>query len=237
MTGRVELRMPRALEEPSPVPCLDGRQRGWLVGLFVVYLVLLTWIVLWKLEPPYVGQGGLRHTKLIPFAPTAEDGASEPFEVTANVVLFVPFGLYLGLLAPSWPWWKLAVLFAGSSLALEATQYVLAVGSSDITDVIVNTAGGLVGLGLSVLIGRRIGDRTGAVMIRVCSIGTVLFLLAAGIFIVSPMHCAPIRDVDVPVSSPRVAFRPAHVRSSRMGRLVMYGNARATQPPNAPGRD
>ncbi|RXZ72466.1 VanZ family protein [Agromyces albus] len=177
------------------------RGRGVLVALFVAYLALLTWIVLWKLQVPYVGEGALRHIKLVPFVPTAEDGASDPLEVVANVVLFLPFGVYLGLLAPFWPWWKLAGVVAGSSLALEVTQWLLSVGSCDITDLVVNTAGGLAGLGLLVLTRHRLRHRTGTVMTRVCSIGTVIFLLAAGIFIASPVHYAPMRDVDVRLGS------------------------------------
>jgi hypothetical protein len=38
--------------------------RALLVVLFVVYLVLLAWLVLWKLEVPYVGAGALRVIKL-----------------------------------------------------------------------------------------------------------------------------------------------------------------------------
>ena len=124
--------------------------------LFAVYLVLLAWIVLWKLETPYVGAAALlpRPFKLIPFLPSAEAGGSAPLEVVANILLFVPFGLYLGLLAPSWRTWKLAGVFAGASLALEITQHVLSTGSFDITDVIVNTVGGLAGLGLLALVRR-----------------------------------------------------------------------------------
>jgi glycopeptide antibiotics resistance protein len=182
---------------------VTGVRRGRLVGLFVVYLLLLVWIVLWKLELPYIGESALRHIKLVPFAATAEDGASRPVEVMANLLLFVPFGAYLGLVAPSWRWWKLAGVVAGSSLALEVIQYVLAVGRSDITDVVVNTAGGLAGLGMLVLARRRLQDGTGSVMLQVCSIGTVAVVLAAGVFIASPVRYAPIRDVPIPaVSAP-----------------------------------
>ncbi|WP_448003035.1 VanZ family protein [Agromyces bauzanensis] len=202
MTGRLDFRMPRpASAEPAPLSSPDTRGRGGLVALFVVYLVMLVWIVLWKLEPPHVGDGMLRHIKLVPFAPTAEDGASEPFEVIANVALFVPFGLYLGLLAPLWPWWKIAAVVAGSSLVLEVTQWVLSIGSCDVTDLIVNTAGAVAGLGLLVLARRRLQERTGTVMTRACAIVTVLLLLTAGIFIASPVHYAPARDVDVPVAA------------------------------------
>ena len=201
MTGGAGLRIRRSHEESRILHPSRTGGRGLLVALFVVYLVLLTWVVLWKLQMPYVGEGALRHIKLVPFIPTADDGASEPSEVIANVVLFVPFGVYLGLLAPSLPWWKLAGVIAGSSLAIEVGQWVLRVGSCDITDLVVNTAGGLAGLGLFVLARRRLQDRIGTVMTRVCSIGTVILLLAAGIFIASPVHCAPMRDVHIPVVS------------------------------------
>lgn len=164
--------------------------RVLLVVLFVVYLVLLTWIVLWKLEVPWAGGGALRQVKLVPFAPSAGAGASTSLEVVANTVFFVPFGLYLGLLAPSWQWWKAAGAMAGSTLVLEVAQYVLAVGSSDVTDVVVNTSGGLAGIGLLALARRRLHARTATVMTRVCMIGTGLALLAVGGFVASPVRYA-----------------------------------------------
>ena len=192
----VELGVPPRVVKPS-----RESGHGWLVVLFAVYLVLLAWVVLWKLEVPYVGADALREIKLVPFAPSAGAGASDPFEVVANVVLFVPFGLYLGLLAPSWPWWKAVGAVAGASLVLEVAQYVLAVGISDITDLVVNTAGGLAGIGILAIARRGLLDRTGTVMTRVCSIGTVLSLLAVGIFVGSPLRYTPPRDADVLVVS------------------------------------
>ena len=172
--------------------------------LFAVYLVLLAWVVLWKLETPYVGAAALlpRPIKLIPFLPSAEAGGSAPLEIVANIALFIPFGLYLGLLAPSWRAWKAAGVFAGASLALEITQHVLSTGSFDITDVIVNTAGGLAGLGLLALVRRTFPATTLASITRVCLIGTVVSLLAMGIFIASPLRYAPQHDVIFATPSP-----------------------------------
>jgi glycopeptide antibiotics resistance protein len=186
---------PGALRSTRP-----GR-RGALVALFALYLGMLVWVVLWKLELPHLGDGTLRRLKLVPFAPTDEDGASRPAEVIANLLLFVPFGLYLGVLVPSWRWWQVAGICAGASLALEITQYIAAVGSSDATDVIVNTAGGLAGLALLVVTRHRLEDRTGAIMTRVCAIGTALFLLVAGLFIASPLRHAPPRHAESPMVS------------------------------------
>ena len=173
-----------------------------LVALFAVYLVLLVWVVLWRLELPYVG-GVLREIALVPFA-TGDESAKSPFELVFNFVLFIPFGLYLGLLAPSWRWWKVGIVIAGASLVLEIAQYVLAVGISDITDLLLNTAGGLAGFGLLTLARRRLEDRAVAVMTSVSSIGTVVAVVAVvavGVFLVSPIHYAPPRGGDLPIVS------------------------------------
>jgi glycopeptide antibiotics resistance protein len=184
----------------GPRTSTSGSER-FLPALFAVYLLLLVWIVLWKLEVPWVG-GVQRVVKLVPFVPSAGSGASAPSEVVINLLLFVPFGVYLGLVAPSWPWWKIAVALSGSSLALEVVQYVLAIGSSDITDVVVNTAGGLAGWGLLVASRRRRRGRTGAGMVRICSIGTALALVAAVLVIASPFHDGSPGGVHVPPRSP-----------------------------------
>ena len=168
-----------------------------VVVLFVVYLVLLVWAVVWKLDVPHVGEAALlpRPIKLIPFVPSAEAGGSAPLEIVANFVLFVPFGIYLGLFAPTWPLWKWSGAFVVASFVLETTQHLLSTGSFDTTDIIVNAAGGLAGVGLLALARRRLQVRTAVVMTRVCLIGTVVSLLAIGIFVASPVHYRPERDV------------------------------------------
>ncbi len=175
-----------------------------LVVLFVVYLVLLAWAVVWKLDAPYVGAAALlsRPIKLIPFLPSAEAGGSAPLEILANFVLFVPFGVYGGLLAPTWSWWKWTGVFVGTSFVLETTQHLLSTGSFDTTDIIVNTAGALGGVGLLAIARRRLRARTATVMTRVCLIGTVVSLLAVGTFVASPVHYRPQRDVVVATPAP-----------------------------------
>lgn len=165
--------------------------------MFVTYLVLLTWVVLWKLEIPFVGDGTERQVKLVPFVATARAGASAPVEVLANVMIFVPFGVYLALLAPSTRWWRSAGMIAGASLAFEIVQYLLAVGRTDLTDVVANTAGGVLGLGLVGLGRMRWQDGTRTVMTRVCAAVTVLSVAAVGLFVVSPLHYGPRPSGDV----------------------------------------
>jgi glycopeptide antibiotics resistance protein len=176
-------------------------QRKLVVALFVVYLLLLVWVILWKLTPPSVGIAAFtsRPLKLIPFVPSTGDGASVPLEVLANILLFVPFGVYLRSLAPAWRVWMLAAIFLGSSLILEITQHVVAIGSFDSTDLIANTAGGLVGIGLLALARRRFQSRANVIVARLLLIFMALAIVAATIFIASPLRYVQQPDVIFPL--------------------------------------
>jgi glycopeptide antibiotics resistance protein len=173
-----------------------------LIVAFAVYVLLLVWIVLWKLELPWVG-GVDRVIKLVPFLATAEQGASRPSEVLINLLLFVPFGLFLGLLAPSWSWRRLVGVTALMSVALEATQFLLAIGSTDVTDVVVNTAGALIGFGLVAVARRRLPVGGRGILIRVCVLGTIAALLAVALFVASPVRLRPPHD-------PGIGHAPGH---------------------------
>lgn len=155
-----------------------------LIALFAIYLALLVWIILWKIEVPWVGNGRLRWVVLVPFSP----GVNPPLELLANVLFFVPFGVYLGLLAPRMRWWIALAILAASSAALELAQFALAVGTSDVTDIVTNSTGGLIGLGMVSLARRRLGDRTPPVFARICLVGTIVLAFAVTAFFVSPLH-------------------------------------------------
>lgn len=76
---------------------------------------------------------------------------------------------------------------AGISFLLETMQYVLAIGRSDITDVLTNTVGGLLGLVVYSMIARLLGNRAKtnrlfsvlAVTASVIVIGLLGFILFA----------------------------------------------------------
>lgn len=177
----------------------SSRGRGILLLAFAVYLTLLAWVVLWKLEVPWIGDaaGLARPLKLVPFIPSGDAGASTPIEMLINLVLFVPFGLFLGALAPTWSWWKTGAAALAASLVLETVQHLLSTGSFDTTDLIVNTAGGLVGFAVATGLRARLGERAQSVVARVCVIVTAVAVVAVVAFIASPLHYGPQRDVVV----------------------------------------
>ena len=178
--------------------------RALLMSAFVGYLVLLAWVVLWKLEVPWIGDAAplLRPLKLVPFVPSGDAGASAPIEVLINLVIFVPYGLFIGAVGPTWALWKAAAIFLVTSLILESTQHLISTGTFDTTDLIVNTAGGLIGYGICAALRRRFGSRAPTMLARVCVIVTALALIAVVAFVASPLNYGPQRDV-VQRSSPQ----------------------------------
>ena len=135
--------------------------------------------------------GGTRAVKLVPFVADDGYGVNTVPEMLANLALFVPFGVYVGLLAPRLRWWSVAAVAATLSAGFEALQFVLAVGSSDVTDVVLNTAGAVVGVVVLAIARSRLRERTPTVLVRVCAAGTVLALAAGAVFAAGPLRYGP----------------------------------------------
>lgn len=80
----------------------------------------------------------------------------EAVEFTANIVMFVPFGLFLALSLPRWMWPWTVVLGLAFTLLVEFLQAAfLPERFPTVSDLVANTAGALIGGALSLLGGRR----------------------------------------------------------------------------------
>ncbi|MEV0869271.1 VanZ family protein [Brachybacterium paraconglomeratum] len=75
----------------------------------------------------------------------------EMFAALANVALFVPFFAALAVLVPTW-WWVAAG--AGLSIAVELYQGEIGTREQDLVDILANTAGAALGVGLGLLVCR-----------------------------------------------------------------------------------
>ena len=79
-------------------------------------------------------------------------------EFVAKLVVFVPFGLLAALLWPSrWNWWRMLLLGAATSTFIEVTQLIIPGRVTALSDVIANTAGGVVGAAVAAWVQRRPG--------------------------------------------------------------------------------
>ena len=119
----------------------------------------------------------IRNINLIPFGEMQIVNGKPNFgEVWQNCLIFLPFGLYLGLLNFGKSKKLQILIIAGVSLLLEIMQYVLAVGASDITDLLANTAGGILGILLYNVFSRLFKSKTQTVLNIVALICTIGFM-------------------------------------------------------------
>ncbi|MDQ2753086.1 MAG: VanZ family protein [Bacteroidota bacterium] len=115
--------------------------------LFAIYLIALFWILLFKLGVHFSYMGKIRSINLIPFSePLILNGKTDFGEIILNILIFVPLGLYAGILFKQWSFGKKLFFFFLISLLIEGLQFILRLGASDVTDIITNTLGGIIGL-------------------------------------------------------------------------------------------
>lgn len=147
-----------------------ARRLGWRAALGATLpdttlLVALAAIAALTLGRPLDPQ--VERVNLIPFRDLlwALDGQAQPavavMELVANVLLFVPLGSALAARHPRASTWWVAGVAAAVSLAVEVAQALMNTGRlADITDVLANTTGGVLGAMLWAAIGS--GDRPSA---------------------------------------------------------------------------
>jgi len=115
--------------------------------LVLIYLIALVWILLFKMGVHFTYMENSRSINLIPFyEPLSLNGKLDWGELIMNVVIFVPLGIYTGILFRSWTFGKKLLLFFIISFLIEVLQYIFGIGAFDITDLINNTFGGIIGL-------------------------------------------------------------------------------------------
>jgi glycopeptide antibiotics resistance protein len=147
-------------------------------GLLVLYLAVLIWLVLFKLSfnISKVLNHHHRSLNLIPFAaPSMVDGKINYDEMIYNCLFFVPFGLLLNVNFKKIRFLPKLTLILIFSLTAESIQFIFAIGSTDITDVISNTLGGFLGLKLYDLSNKFVDNIKLDKFI--ISIGAVLFVI------------------------------------------------------------
>jgi glycopeptide antibiotics resistance protein len=146
--------------------------------VFGLYLICLLWLVLFKtsLDFSSVLSIDIRSLNL-----TLLTGRLS--EAIENFIVFVPFGLLLSVNFKKVTFWQKFICIFIFSLAVETTQYVLAIGISDITDILTNTLGGLFGLA-TYSAGKRLVDSKKIDCFIVILIGLlIVFFLALRFFV------------------------------------------------------
>ena len=128
--------------------------------VFGVYLLLLTWLVLFKFAFAIEEIPHLRQLNLIPFLyETSVKPIMHIKEVVYNILVFVPAGVYFTAFLGERKWWKGIGASFLISLSFEIIQWIFSIGVSDITDLLGNTLGGVLGTLLFVLFGKILSKK------------------------------------------------------------------------------
>lgn len=115
------------------------------IVLFAIYLIILFWVLLFKLGVRFAYMDN-REVNLIPFRePLFLNGKIDFSEIIMNVLIFVPLGGYSGILFRGWNFGRNLFFFFLISLIIEGLQFILRIGAFDVTDIITNTLGGIIG--------------------------------------------------------------------------------------------
>ena len=152
--------------------------------LFIVYFLLLTWIIVFKMELSMSNLVAERSINFIPFKESAiVNGRISFSEIINNAIVFIPVGVFTAMLADNLKFIKMAAVPFGISLFYEITQYIFAVGACDITDLINNTLGGIVGILIFKLRRKVLGDKAFKVVNIFSIICVVLIVIMIGALI------------------------------------------------------
>ena len=154
--------------------------------LFIIYSITLFWILLFKLGVRF-SYMEKRSVNLIPFSDKIDLS-----EIILNVVIFVPLGIYAGVLFNRWTSGTKFLFFFFISLMFEGLQFILRVGAFDTTDIITNTLGGIIGLIIFEAIEKVFNNRIKAEKFIniIAAIGTVVMI---SMLFLLKMNMLPVR--------------------------------------------
>lgn len=150
---------------------MTRKQNGMIVFSLVVYLLILVWVVLFH---------GTLETLNSAFDPDFRTinlyFYVNGLESVLNMLIFVPLGLYLEVLCEKRRLVQKMGMILGISLLFEMVQYILAVGTTDVMDLINNSIGGGTGLAVCCAARKILNKHFDKVALVSALLGTLLML-------------------------------------------------------------
>lgn len=169
-------------------------QSAFLYAVLIFYVILFLSIVVFKYVSPLElfseNRQVYRSINLLPFQSiknylmgTVDVSHTVGFNnIVGNIVLFIPLGIYLPLFKKNKKVFGCIISVFAISLSIEIIQYIFGIGATDIDDILLNCAGGIIGILIYKLLTVLIKDhgkiRT---VVTVCSsiIGIPLFVITS----------------------------------------------------------
>lgn len=97
--------------------------------------------------------------------------------IMGNIAIFIPLGIYIPLLINKKSIFTNSAIVALISLCVEIVQYILAIGTADVDDIILNTIGGLLGILIFKLVYLIFKDKSKVVITFLTPIGGVIAMI------------------------------------------------------------
>lgn len=145
----------------------DKSQAGWVEWLcFAAYLGFLLYLVFFAEQFGRADSDRVYRYNLVPFQEIRRYirhfralGIYSVINLAGNVAVFIPFGMWLPILAaPARKGYHLVFYTFLLSLMIESVQLLFRVGSFDVDDIFLNTLGGLIGFILYRFLNRDSGE-------------------------------------------------------------------------------
>lgn len=142
-----------------------------------IYFLILIWVVLFHATLETLNTAFDSDFRSLNFYPYFNGGES-----LLNMLIFVPLGLYIEVLAEKKAIIKKALIILATTLAFETIQYIFAIGNTDIMDIINNSIGGFAGIAIGIVARKILKERfyrvalPVAVLCTVCMIAVIYFV-------------------------------------------------------------
>ena len=132
---------------------MTKKQNTIMLANLIIYLLVLVWVILFH---------GTLETLNSAFDPDFRSINLYPYfngvESLLNIFIFVPLGVYITVFFEKLTILPKVGLIAVVSLLFEIMQYILAVGCSDIMDLVNNSIGGLIGIAVCIALKRKLQE-------------------------------------------------------------------------------
>ena len=164
----------------------DSRQHNLTNILFIGYTLILVWILLFKMSFSLDELYKSRSINIIPFMGSViVNGRIYISEIINNIIVFVPVGIYICMLKENWSILRKISVGFFISLGIEVLQFILAIGATDITDLIGNTLGGIIGIGVFYLFSKLFKNKTNKIINTLALIATILLVSMISILLLA----------------------------------------------------
>ncbi|HAK43996.1 MAG TPA: hypothetical protein DCM59_16530 [Clostridium sp.] len=155
---------------------------------FLFYIIFILWNIVFKYVSPLELLSSNRYCSrtlnLIPFYDIF-NGNYNRLDIFGNIILFIPLGIYINMFGKNSKVSKSIYKIIIISLIFEVSQYVFGIGASDITDIITNTIGGVIGIVIYMAIKKIFKDDNKVkTFITICSMVVMIpvVIILIGIF-------------------------------------------------------